>query len=176
MRAATLVCALLLLVPPPDTARAQEPVGPDATVLSLARGSTTQIDWDRMSVRGELLGVSADSVWIEVAGALQALPLSGLERVRVQRHAWTARRVLVWSLVAGVGSTVALTFACQSVEDAECGGFTVAWLGAWALIGGLSGASLARSSHLDVPVEAEALRRFARFPQGLPERFRRSPR
>lgn len=127
-------------------------------------------------MKGELLSVSADSVWFDVAGSFHSLPLAELERIRIQRHAWNARRVLVWNLVAGVGSAVALTMACESLEDTECGSFTLSWLGAWALIGGFSGASLAGSSHVDVPIDAVGLRGFTRFPQGMPEAYRRSRR
>jgi hypothetical protein len=150
--------------------------GLDQTVVSLAHGSTVKLYWGETSMRGELLSVSADSVWLEQEGALRALPLGQVDRIQVQRHRWDGKRVLVWNLIAGLGSTIGLSAACASVEDTSCGSFTLSWLATWAVVGGLAGMNIAGSSHADVGVDPQGLRRFTRFPQGLPESYLRTRR
>ena len=154
----------------------EDPAGPDPTMISLAHGSTVKLYWGETSMKGELLSVSADSVWLELEGSLRALPLGQVERIQVQRHRWDGKRVLAWNLIAGLGSTIGLSAACASIEDTDCGSFTLAWLATWGVVGGLTGMSIAGSSHADVGVDPEGLRRFTRFPQGLPESYLRSRR
>lgn len=121
--------------------------------------------------KGELIAVGPDRLWVLEPARVSEQTLSGIREVRVRRHGLNGRRGMQWALLGALVTGGALTLACASVEDADnCG---VAFLGVaatWALIGGLSARSLESSSRLKIRApDWEALKPYARFPQGIPE-------
>jgi hypothetical protein len=124
-------------------------------------------------LEGELLSVSGDSLWILSSGTLHGHPLGEVRELKVRMHNWGSGRALKWTLLGGLGSAVALTAACNSVEGTSgCGGVLVSWSLVWGLIGGLAGTGLASSSQKKINPSFEALRPYVRYPQGLPEKAR----
>lgn len=134
----------------------------------LVMGRTAKVQLGLEDLKGELMAVSPDSLWLSSQGRLRAFPLQGVERVDVEMHKWGGKRVFIWSLVAGLGSGLALTGACTSVSGASCGGVLPSVGLSWALIGGISGLFLQRSSTRTLPMTYEAIRPYVRYPQGLP--------
>lgn len=125
-------------------------------------------------IRGELIAVSPDSLWVLHNSALTVLPLSDVGAVQMRRFRANASTALIWGLVGGLVSGGLLTAACASVEDAECGGVMVFSLVTWGLWGGLGAATLSSSSTRSLPPAEGTLRGYARFPQGLPPDLDRS--
>lgn len=165
-----LIIASLLLSPLPGTGQ-RSPFRREGTPPpeELTRGRAATLDLLSGEVKGELLAVSGDSVWVLSNETRMALALQEVEGVDVQMHNWGAGRMLGWGLLAGVGSAVALTAACNSVEETEgCGGVFLGWTVAWGLIGGVAGAFIAASSKKGLKPSPEALRPYVRYPQGLP--------
>lgn len=119
------------------------------------------------SLSGELVAVDRDSIWLLQRESLASVPLWEVSQVRVDRGGMGATGALVWSLIAGVVSGVALQSACSSVRE-DCGSVLPATLGIWALIGVVSAGSLQSSRFTTLPPEPDSLRARARFPQGLP--------
>jgi hypothetical protein len=68
-----------------------------------------------------------------------------------------------------------MTLACSQVEDTSCGEVFPAVALSFGLIGGLFSLGITSSGWRDVPVDAETLRAYARFPQGAPTGFGRAP-
>lgn len=135
----------------------------------LTRGRIATVDLVAGSVRGELLSVSVDSIWVLSDLRTVALPLRDVTAVKVRMHKWGWGRMLAWNLLAGLGSAAALSAACRSVEGtASCGDVFLGWSLGWILIGGISGAFIATSSQRTLEPAAEALRPYVR----LPQRFR----
>ena len=143
----------------------------------LVMGREAKIDLASGKFGGELLSVSADSLWVLSNGTARGLALGDVRGVDVRMHKWGAGRVLMWNLLAGVGSAVALSAACNSVgekeiweeETHECGGFVLGWSVLWGLVGGVSGYFLVKSSHRAVVPSLLDLRPYVRYPQGLPD-------
>ena len=129
------------------------------------------------SVSGELIAVSADSVWVLAHLGLVTMPLTQVDAVRVARHGFTAGKALLWSAVAGTISGVALTAACGAAgEGSDCAGVFPSVLVSWGIVGGIAAATVSGSAHQRLGrTEWEQLRPYARFPQGIPEQFPRTP-
>lgn len=127
-------------------------------------------------LRGELIAVSLDSLWLLRDSTLVAVPTRNLARVEVKRRPMGAGDIMLWGVIGGAVSGAALTAACASYTDG-CGAVLPAivltwtlWSGLWATVTGS-----AYQSYPAVRVQRD-LPAFARFPQGLPDRFRpRSP-
>ncbi|HEX9705000.1 MAG TPA: hypothetical protein VGA20_07105 [Gemmatimonadales bacterium] len=123
-------------------------------------------------LRGELLAVSPDSLWVRVNSEITVRSLIAVDHVAVRLHGLDAGKGMFWAALGGVVTGGALTAACASV-DGECGAVLPVTLLTWLLVGGVSTESLERSSKTRVPVAGwERLRPYARFPQGLPAGFR----
>ena len=121
-------------------------------------------------VKGELLALGSEQLWILEAARAREVPLSEIGQVRVRLHGLDGKRTLTWAAVGAVVSGAALTAACSSVEDTSCGGVFFASVIPWALVGGLSARSLEASSRVLIRApDLSALRPYARYPQGLPE-------
>jgi len=122
-------------------------------------------------VRGELIAVGPDKMWVAGPGNVRAIPRGAVQEVRVQRHGLTRGKALRWVALGILVSTIVLSAACSSVEDADgCGTIAVPVGLTWGLIGVPSAMSLGNSSHLQVqPAQWDSLNGYARFPQGLPE-------
>ena len=118
---------------------------------------------------GELIAVSAESLWVLGDTGLGALPLGAVDRVSVRRHNFTAGRALAWALVGAAVTGGALSAACSSVEGAECGRVFPGVALSWVFWGGLAAASADASSKLRIDAARwDSLRAYARFPQGIP--------
>ena len=160
--AATLVLAL-------TTGCATTPkvpvVGRSVTVVPVGEGP---------KVKGELLAVGPDRLWVQGEGELTEVPLPEVREVRVRRHPHGAGAAFRWAALGGLATGGAMAGACASVEGNDnCGVVGLVFLGAWLLVGTLSAFSMESSSRLDLwRPTPEALRPFARLPQGLPEGLR----
>jgi hypothetical protein len=123
------------------------------------------------SLKGELLAVGPERLWILGPDGVRGVPLAEVGQARVRLHGLDGRKAGLWAIVGGIVSGAALTLACASVEgNSNCGVMLgVAAIG-WGLIGGPAAASLGKSSQLRVRgPDFEPLRPYARFPQGVPE-------
>lgn len=134
-------------------------------------GSPLRVDRSGESeVRGELLAVQQDSLWVLPKGAnVQVVAIADITRVRVPREGLTSGGVVKWTLIGGAASGLAMTVACSSAEG-DCGGVFPAVMLAWGVVGGLS-AAVAGSGWRSVGLTTDSLRPYARFPQGLPPGF-----
>jgi hypothetical protein len=123
-------------------------------------------------VRGELIGLDAEHVWVLGRDSiLRGVPRGDVRQVRVQRHALSTTQLRRWT-ATGAGTTgLGLLVACNSVEDAgSCSIFALVWGSVWALVGGLS--TFLVSPTLAVPAAAiDNVSAYARFPQGIPEGY-----
>ncbi len=155
-----------------------------AAALSLASPAAAQLDKSVLGanvqvavanapkIKGELIAVSTDSVWVLRGLELLTAPVARVSLVRLRRHKLDGAAGLIWTVVGGVVTAGLLTAACNSVDGAECGGLFAGVMVPWAVIGGLSALSLEASSRQDFrPGEYAGLRAYARFPQGLPEHY-----
>ncbi len=120
------------------------------------------------SLRGELLAVDHDSIWLVQPQGMASVPLRDVSQVRVDRGGMGATGAWAWALIAGLVTGVALQSACSSVSDAECGTVFPATLLGWTLIGAISAPSMQHARYTKVRAEPDSLRAHARFPQGLP--------
>ena len=122
------------------------------------------------TVAGELIAVSAESLWVLPEPGLAGLPWSHVRQVTVRRHSMGGGTALGWALGGAVVTGALLTAACSSVEDTECGGIFAGVALSWLIVGGLSAASLQSSSKITFKSPSwDSLRVYARFPQGLPD-------
>ncbi len=140
------------------------------TVPVVGRSVSIQTDGEGPKVKGELLAVGSDRLWVRTKEGVRDVPLPTVRRIDVKRHGFGARKALTWAVVGAVVTGGALAGACASVEgDANCGIGLVA-AGIWLVTGALVAPSAERSSYFQVarPVPEE-LRPYARLPQGLPE-------
>jgi hypothetical protein len=133
--------------------------GREVTVVS--EGRTT---------KGELLVVDKDALWLRAKDGVHELPLRDVRDVRVKRHGFGARQALIWTGVGAAASGIGLSAACSSVEGANnCGTVGAVTAGVWLLVGALAAPAFESSSRIDLPSpSAEALRPWARLPQGMP--------
>jgi len=124
-------------------------------------------------VKGELIAVGDDRIWIQDASGVLELPVSAVQSVHVQRHSFSGGQAFKWAAIGGLVSAGALTAACQSVEGNETGGCAASGLVFGGLIVGASALAIpsinASRWQSFYSAKPEALRPYARFPQGLPE-------
>jgi hypothetical protein len=166
MRTTVLLLALSTAVIP--LAAAQEPYRPGSPLGADVVVKPRRRDAGPI-LRGELLAVSVDSLWIVGPTTLTALPLADLAGVQVRRFRSGASTALVWGLLGGLLSGGLLTAACSTVnEGGGCAGVMVFSLITWGLWGGVGAATLSGSSVRTLPPTEPALGPYARFPQGLP--------
>jgi hypothetical protein len=119
---------------------------------------------------GELVAVSAESLWLARDSGVVSVPWSRVERVQVRRSTLGAGHAIAYSVVLGLVTGGALVAACSQVEGASCGGVLTGALAGWLLLGGLSAISIESSATQTLGAARwEELRRYARFPQGLPD-------
>lgn len=122
-------------------------------------------------IKGELIAVSPDSLWLLRDNALNVFPLADMRQVNVRQSSFGAGTALLWSLVVGAASGVALTAACESVA-CDCGGVLPAMLLSWTFFGGIAALAVEPSHYAEFRAPAaDQLRPYARFPQGMPEAF-----
>lgn len=139
-------------------------------VQIVGRTVTVEPDGPGRKVKGELLAVGPERLWVRGSEDVTEISLPTVREVSVKRHSWDGHRAGMWSLIGGLGTGVALTAACGAAEADNCGAVGLITLGAWALLGVLAAPFMESSSRdeLSRPT-AEELRPFARFPQGWPE-------
>jgi hypothetical protein len=119
---------------------------------------------------GELIAVSAESLWLAQDSGVVSVPWSRVERVQVRRSTLSVGHAMGYSVVLGLVTGGALGAACSQVEDASCGGVLPVALGGSLFFGALSAISIESSAVQTLRAARwEELRRYARFPQGLPD-------
>ncbi|MBI3983442.1 MAG: hypothetical protein HY337_11065 [Gemmatimonadetes bacterium] len=124
------------------------------------------------SVSGELLAVERDSLWLLLPpDRVRVVPLGDVVSVQARHRGLTAGGVLGWTVVGGLISGALLTAACSSVDDADCGQVFPAVFLSWGLVGGLSAAVMSGGRPRSIHIAAGSLAPYARFPQGLPDRW-----
>lgn len=140
----------------------QDDVTGRAITLLMVRGP--------QQVRGELLAVGRDSVWV-LAGRPErvvAVRLGDVMEASVRRHGWTATRSFLFGLGVGAVSGVGLAVACGQESDG-CGNVAVGSTLFGGAVGGIAALSYQYSSRWRFrPVTEVKLAPFARFPQGPP--------
>ena len=154
--------AALSLIAPPAAAQARDPnvLGSQVDV-SLTFGQ-------RARLKGELVAVSVDSLWVLANSALVSAPLARVVRVRVKRHSLGGGAALAWGIAGGVVTGGLLTAACSSVAD-DCGGVFAVMAVSWLVFTAIAAPSMESSSRIDFRrSQWQDLRAHARFPQGLP--------
>ncbi len=120
------------------------------------------------SVKGELIAVRADSLWIRQDAGVRSMALGDLDRVRVRHHGFTFGKAMLIAAIGGLVTGGAMTAACSSVSD-DCGGVFVDMMVPWLAIGAIAGAASSGSAYRSLePLSYEALQPYARYPQGLP--------
>ncbi len=154
--------ALLAVCPQPGGAQASSPRSPFGTEVRL----TT----DAREVRGELLAVASDSLWIQTDSLTVALARLDLRTVRYRRHSFGRRRAHTIGFGISGATTLGIAMACSSVEDASsCGTVAVGWLAVTSALTLVSGALAKGAEWQTLPPEQWGqLGAHARFPQGLP--------
>ena len=121
-------------------------------------------------VRGELLAVRGDSLWVLARRPerVVAVRLRDVSEATVRRHGWTAATSFFLGLGVGAASGVGLAVACSQVRDG-CGAVIAASTLLGGAIGGIAALSYQYSSRWRFrPVSEVKLAPFARFPQGPP--------
>lgn len=157
------VCAVLLAAwPQTGGAQASSPGSPFGTEVRL----TT----DAREIRGELLAVGSDSLWIQTDSLTVALARLDLRTVRYRRHSLGRRRAHTIGFGISGATTLGIAMACSSVEDASsCGTVAVGWLAVTSALTLVSGALAKGAEWQTLPPEQWGqLGAHARFPQGLP--------
>jgi len=145
----------------------QKPVayGREVRVRALGTSRTPE-------AQGELISVDPEKIIVlDRARAVREIPRQAVRDVSVRRHRFGGGKGLVWTLVGGLATGSALAVSCGSVGSNSskgfCGGVFTGTMALWGIIGGLSSAALESSTYARVSPDDD-LRRFARFPQGLP--------
>jgi len=119
---------------------------------------------------GELIAVSAESVWVAPGAEIVSVPWSRVGRLQVRLSNVNGGGAMAYSVVMGLLTGGALFAACSQVEDTECAVVLPGVLGMWLLLGALSAMTIESSSQKALgAAQWEALRAYARFPQGLPD-------
>jgi len=123
-------------------------------------------------VRGELIGLDAERVWVLGRDSiLRSVSREDVRGVRVQRNAHSATQLRRWTAAGASTTGLGMLIACNSVDDAEgCAVFALVWGFAWALVGGVT--TLLAHPTLEVPAAGlDSVAAYARFPQGVPEGY-----
>jgi hypothetical protein len=141
-----------------------------AKVPVVGRTVTVRMTEGDTRLKGELLFVDKDSLWLRGEDGVREVRLAGIRTVRVKQHSLDGKKAWTW---AGIGAAVTgggLAASCSSVEGADqCGVVGLVAAGLWVLVGALSAPSLERSSRIELTAPTpDGLRPFARLPQGLP--------
>jgi hypothetical protein len=135
-------------------------------------GRTTEVTLeDGTKLDGELIEATGSSMLLGTPSGYTQAELPRVTRVRIRQHDFTSGDALTWVGIAGAVAGAGMTVACTQVEGTSCGGvFPVVAL-SFGFIGGIFALGITSSGWRELPVEAEALRAYARFPQGAPPGF-----
>jgi len=119
---------------------------------------------------GELIAVSPDSLWVQQHAEITSMPLERVRKVEMRRSRIGGGQVVAYSAILGGVTGIALTLACGSVEDTNCGAVLPGVFLASVALGGLLALTVESNVKLSVSAaDWRALRPYARFPQGLPD-------
>jgi hypothetical protein len=125
---------------------------------------------EKPSVSGELIAIEPTRLWVLGKEHVVELPMASVAEVRVERHKMNTGRGLAWAGIGALATGGALTAACSSADNSDCGGVLLAVGLAWLVFGALPALGLDKSATIRVEHPApETLGSFARFPQGPPE-------
>ena len=158
-------CLVVLALALTDCATAKAPLFGRAVELSAPEALKTP------KVKGELLAVGQEQLWVLEPTRVREVPLSEIAQVRVRLHGLSGKQAGMWTLAGALLTGAALTVACAAADsDNSCGGVFAFTALSWGLIGTLSTGSLEKSSRVVVRgPDFSSLRPYARYPQGLPE-------
>jgi hypothetical protein len=185
-RALSIACTLLLLAVPCARAIAQERTA-QAPGPRSPFGALVRVYVGKVRLEGELLAVSADSVWLLANRELVGEQVDRVQRISLRRHNRGGKIGLIVGGVASGVTGVLMAIAChrydssQSVGgatiDSGCGGVGASFLAAGGLLTGVSALLMEHNAWKNLRVTPTAeLAPYARFPQGLPPQFpQRSP-
>jgi hypothetical protein len=122
------------------------------------------------ALKGELIAVGADSLWVRQDNVVQSMALGDLERVRVRNHGFTFGKAMLIAAIGGLVTGAGMTAACSSIESDGCGGVFLSMMGSWLVVGAIAGAASSGSAYRSLePLSYETLQPYARYPQGLPQ-------
>ncbi len=121
-----------------------------------------EIDSSVLEAEGEFIAETEDSVFVLTPDSLVAVATSRIVRVRLYTYDAKQGRLALWT-TAG------------SLSTPSHGFFLILSLPLWVLTGSISTAAQSRLPIEKLPPQSwHELRKFARFPQGLPEQLDRS--
>lgn len=149
------------------------PISPYGRAVSMKAGTE--------AIRGELVAISADTIWVQQGDSLRPVVLAPSQRVDVQRHSFGLRRTVRWLGLTGLATAASLMIACNSYESSSEGGgdnsACIAVLPATSLFFGVAGLIFGAgnqwsSVHRLAAADTARLRSFSRYPQGLPASLR----
>ena len=131
----------------------------------------------RVTYTGELLAVSADSLWITQPSDNVGIPLGEVRRVYVKIGHLTWGDGVAYGAGVGLAAGVALMSACYEAEGMGCEAVLPVVAASGLLWGAIAGLSYEASSHRRFTRQQwQALRAYARFPHGLPDSVPRRPK
>jgi hypothetical protein len=159
----TLALAALLIAWLPPAVQAQV-----KTPHSVRGASVTIRATDQSSIRGELIGVQADTLWIMRGTSLNGISFADIRQVDVQTTKIQPSTFMTYSLIGGLVTSGALTLACNSVTSG-CGGLFIASLGVWTGFSVLALPELNRQSRIRLGNHFHTLQPYARFPHAWPD-------
>ena len=126
---------------------------------------------------GELLAVSEDSVWMVQPSGNVSVPIGEVRRVNVRIGHLTWGDAVGYGAAVGLLAGAAMMTACNQAEADGCGSVLVGFGVSGLIWGAIAGLTFEASSHRRFTRQQwEALRAYARFPQGLPDSVPRRPR
>ena len=164
LRASAPAWAVVALVGSGCAARSREGLGRHVTLVPTESGAP--------KVKGELLAVDHGRILVRTKDGVREVDPASLREVRVRRHNLTGEWARRWGLLGGLGSGVALSASCATVEGNNGGSCAAVGAGVaalWVAIGLLVAPDLEASSQLSVDPGSERLRPYSRLPAGLPE-------
>lgn len=114
---------------------------------------------DKREARGELIAVQVDSVFILMEDGLTAIPKATISKAKLSVYDSEAKLLGLWT---GVGALSTLSHGAGLILSAP----------SWIIIGSIATASQSHAPHIVSSTFEEKLweeiRKYARFPQGLP--------
>jgi hypothetical protein len=177
VRSSLIVLALLALSPGTLAAQdALKDVRVTGAAARLRALSNAEHIASNRELRGELIAVRHDSVWVRLGDErdFTGVAARDLARVRVERHRYGARFALRWALIGWAATSAGLTVACVQEADG-CFAVPIAMVVPWGLALAIAAPTMEASRWLDVsPYSLPEARAYARFPQGLPQALPRT--
>lgn len=142
-------------------------------------GRSTTVHTRNERVAGELIAVTPDTVWVltRPGGVVTPFSAQSIVRLEVQRHGMGGTRTMQIMSVVGATTGVLLTTACSQVDDISCSGVVPGTLLTYIGLGALFAVVNSQSAWMKyAPAQLILAQPYTRFPQGLPDTLRASPR